>query len=155
MPKRKETVFPNVKKIENLIAAHGWSNAFFCVSMMGKVRGWISEWNRKDKKGNWAPKNLPSPEEAVRMCQLLNTTPEEILMHEGKTEAETAKYQEDIALVQKMIEEKREKNAEKSPAQVGEGLSPIVRELFDFIDSASDEEMADLIRYAQFLKSKR
>lgn len=137
----------NIEKIEMLIKENGWRNSYFAEVIMRKQRGWVSEWKRE--------KNFPSPEEAARMCQLLNTTPGEILMHEGKTEAETAKCQEDIALVQKLIEEKREKDAEKSPAQVGEGLSPIVRELFDFIDSASDDEIADLIRYAQFLKSKR
>lgn len=145
---KRKTVTPNLPVLLPLIKKKCRSNVVFTKEIRGKDKsGWVTEWSRGS--------NYPSPEEAVRMCQLLNTTPEEILMHEGKTEAETAKYQEDIALVQKMIEEKREKDAEKSPAQVGEGLSPIVRELFDFIDSASDEEMADLIRYAQFLKSKR
>ena len=145
---KRKTVTPNLPVLLPLIKKKCRSNVVFTKEIRGKDKsGWVTEWSRGS--------NYPSPEEAVRMCQLLNTTPEEILMYEGKTEAETAKYQEDIALVQKMIEEKREKNAEKSPAQVGEGLSPIVRELFDFIDSASDDEMADLIRYAQFLKSKR
>lgn len=145
---KRKTVTPNLPVLLPLIKKKCRSNVVFTKEIRGKDKsGWVTEWSRGS--------NYPSPEEAVRMCQLLNTTPEEILMHEGKTEAETAKCQKDIALVQKMIEEKREKDAEKSPAQVGEGLSPIVRELFDFIDSASDDEMADLIRYAQFLKSKR
>lgn len=35
------------------------------------------------------------------------------------------------------------------------GVSATTQEIFDFIDSASTEEIADLLRYVQFLKSKR
>lgn len=37
----------------------------------------------------------------------------------------------------------------------GEGVSPTVQELFDFIDTATDAELNELLRYAQFLMSKR
>ena len=43
----------------------------------------------------------------------------------------------------------------KAPATEGEGVSTTTQEIFDFIDSASTEEIADLLRYVQFLKSKR
>lgn len=36
-----------------------------------------------------------------------------------------------------------------------EGVSPTVQELFDFIDTATDAELNELLRYAQFLMSKR
>ena len=36
-----------------------------------------------------------------------------------------------------------------------EGVSPTVQELFDFIDTATDTELNELLRYAQFLMSKR
>lgn len=36
-----------------------------------------------------------------------------------------------------------------------EGASPTVQELFDFIDTATDAELNELLRYAQFLMSKR
>lgn len=36
-----------------------------------------------------------------------------------------------------------------------EGVSPTVQELFDFIDTATDNELDELLRYAQFLMSKR
>lgn len=35
------------------------------------------------------------------------------------------------------------------------GVSPTVQELFDFIDTATDAELNELLRYAQFLMSKR
>ena len=44
---------------------------------------------------------------------------------------------------------------EKAPAAKGEGLSVTVQELFDFIDTATDAELNELLRYAQFLMSKR
>lgn len=37
----------------------------------------------------------------------------------------------------------------------GEGVSLTVQELFDFIDTATDTELNELLRYAQFLMSKR
>lgn len=43
----------------------------------------------------------------------------------------------------------------EAPATEGEGLSATVQELFDFIDTATDAELNELLRYAQFLMSKR
>lgn len=43
----------------------------------------------------------------------------------------------------------------EAPATEGEGLSATVQELFDFIDTANDDELNELLRYAQFLMSKR
>lgn len=45
--------------------------------------------------------------------------------------------------------------AKKAPPTEGEGLSVTVQELFDFIDTATDAELNELFRYAQFLMSKR
>lgn len=47
------------------------------------------------------------------------------------------------------------KGAEKAPDPKTEGVSPTVQELFDFIDTATDAELDELLRYAQFLMSKR
>lgn len=44
---------------------------------------------------------------------------------------------------------------EKTPDPKIEGVSPTVQELFDFIDTATDAELNELLRYAQFLMSKR
>ena len=50
----------------------------------------------------------------------------------------------------------REKGAKKSaPDPKTEGVSPTVQELFDFIDTATNAELNELLRYAQFLMSKR
>lgn len=45
--------------------------------------------------------------------------------------------------------------AKKAPDPEIEGVSPTVQELFDFIDTATDNELDELLRYAQFLMSKR
>jgi transcriptional regulator with XRE-family HTH domain len=45
--------------------------------------------------------------------------------------------------------------AKKAPDPKIEGVSPTVQELFDFIDTATDVELNELLRYAQFLMSKR
>ena len=44
---------------------------------------------------------------------------------------------------------------ESAPDPKTEGVSPTVQELFDFIDTATDDELNELLRYAQFLMSKR
>lgn len=44
---------------------------------------------------------------------------------------------------------------ESAPDPKTEDVSPTVQELFDFIDTATDAELNELLRYAQFLMSKR
>lgn len=44
---------------------------------------------------------------------------------------------------------------ENAPDPKTESVSPTVQELFDFIDTATDAELNELLRYAQFLMSKR
>ena len=44
---------------------------------------------------------------------------------------------------------------ESAPDPKIEGVSPTVQELFDFIDTATNAELNELLRYAQFLMSKR
>lgn len=44
---------------------------------------------------------------------------------------------------------------ESAPDPKTEGVSPTVQELFDFIDTATGAELNELLRYAQFLMSKR
>ena len=79
---RRDTVRTNYDAINALIDNHKvyrGNNTSFCIDMgFEKRTSWVSDLKRN--------RNLPSPEEAVRMCQLLNTTPEKILMHEGKDE---------------------------------------------------------------------
>lgn len=141
---KRTTVKVDIDRIEIIIKANGWRNSYFAEVIMKKQRGWVSEWKRG--------KNFPSPEEAARMCILLKTTPDDILLHEGKTQEETAKCLEDIETVRKLVEAEGTK---KAPDPKTEGVSLTVQELFDFIDTATDAELNELLRYAQFLMSKR
>lgn len=93
MPKRN-TVNPNMDTILKLVASNSWSAASFA-TMVGKHKRWLSE----VKRGN----NLPSPEEAARMCVLLKTTPEEILTAPA-----------DIALVKSLLAQDLENGIKKS-----------------------------------------
>lgn len=134
MPKRA-TVKPNVDAILKMVASNSWSAASFS-KMVGKHKRWLSE----VKRGN----NLPSPEEAARMCVLLQTTPEVILLNKGATEAETAELQADIALVRDLLDQQRTK---KAPTGTGEreDISPAKQALLDAIDSLSDEQCEKLL----------
>lgn len=143
---KRATVKVDIERIEIIIKSNGWRNSYFAEVIMKKQRGWVSEWKRG--------KNLPSPKEAAQMCVLLKATPDEILLHEGSTPEETAKCLEDIEAVRKLVEAEGIKKA-PDPKIGGEGLSATVQELFDFIDTATNTELNELLRYAQFLMSKR
>ena len=43
----------------------------------------------------------------------------------------------------------------KDPIREDGAVSPVVQEIFDFLDSASGEELADVIKYIRYLKSQR
>jgi hypothetical protein len=143
---RRKVVNLNLEVLLPLIKKVCRSNVVFCEEMgRPKQKTWVTGWSNKPN-----PKNLPSPEEAARMCILLNTTPEEILLHEGKDEKETAKCQEDIKLVWELVE--KEKGIKKAPATEGEGVDD---KIVQFIRSASAEELTEILRYIDFLESKR
>ena len=141
---KRDTVNVDCEKVIPLIRSNEWNNFAFS-RKVGKYNSWFGEVLRG--------KNLPSPEEAARMCILLNTTPEKILLHEGKTEAETVKCQEDIKLVWELVE--KEKGIKKAPAYESEGLDPKTKEILEFIDSASYEELDQVFRFVSYLISQR
>lgn len=93
------------------------SNIVFC-EKMGRGRNWVTEWKRN--------RNLPSPEEAARMCVILQVRPEEILTE-----------QDDIELVSKLLESQKEK-----PLAHGKELSDVEMELIRLYDLASPELQA-------------
>ena len=126
-------IIPHIKKRESEIRRNGWSNAYFTSEVMKKQRGWVSEWKRG--------KNFPSPEEAARMCILLNTPPEEILLREGSTEEETARCQQDIDTVRQLVEESQ--GAEKDPATNGE-VSSAKKALINLIVDLDEEQCRKL-----------
>lgn len=105
---RRKTVKLNLEVVLPLIKEKCRSNVVFCEKMGRPTqKTWVTDWNRKDENGNPKPKNLPSPEEAARMCVLLQTTPEEILVEQA-----------DIDLVNALLESEMEK--EKTPTGTGE-----------------------------------
>lgn len=110
---------------------------------VGKHNRWISE----VKRG----RNLPSPEEAARMCILLKTTPEEILLHEGETDEETAKCLEDIQRVKELVEELRK----EEPVLIGASL-PITREAWEAeAEKWSDEDLLKAMRKLLAIQEER
>lgn len=137
---KRATVKVDIERIEVIIKANGWRNSYFAEVIMKKQRGWVSEWKRG--------KNFPSPEETARMCILLKTTPDEILLHEGKTPKETAKCLEDIETVRKLVEAE----GIKTPDPKIEGVDDKIAQ---FIRSASAEELTEISRYIEYLESKR
>ena len=142
MPKR-DTVQPNVDSIAEKVSAKSWSEASFS-KMIGKHKRWLSEVRRG--------KNLPSPEEAARICQLLKATPDEILLREGETPEATAKCLENIETVWKLVEAE---GIKETPDPKIEGVSAEAQEILDYIRDATPAELAEVCRYIGYLKSKR
>ena len=105
---RRKTVKLNLDVVNLKIKEACRHNVIFC-EKMGRAQNWVTDWNRKDRDGNPTPKNLPSPEEAARMCAILQVTPEEIL-----TEPE------DIELVQSLIDSQKPAENEKLAHNVDE-----------------------------------
>lgn len=133
---KRTTVKVDIERIEIIIKANGWRNSYFAEVIMKKQRGWVSEWKRG--------KNFPSPEEAARMCILLKTTPDEILLHEGETPEETEKCLKDIETVRKLVEAEGIKEV-LDPKTEGEGLSAAKKALLVAIDDLSDAQCEKLL----------
>lgn len=141
---RRDTVKPNLQVLFPLIKEKFRSNVVFTKEVRGKDKsGWISEWRRG--------KNFPSPEEAARMCILLETTPEEILLHEGETDEETAKCLEDIQRVKELVAELRKEEA--VPTTTG---LPITREAWEAeAEKWSDEDLLKAMRKLLAIQEER
>lgn len=128
MPKKLESVSLNtscVNLIVNYCKKADISEAAFSRKFK-KNNGWVTDLRRSKNL------NLPSKELAVQMCLTLNVSPDDILLHEGKTQDETKKCLEDIEAVRKLVEADSIKEA---PATEGEGekdaLIKAVREITD------------------------
>lgn len=128
MPKRN-TVNPNMDTILKLVASNSWSAASFA-TMVGKHKRWLIE----VKRGN----NLPSPEEAARMCVLLKTTPEEILTAPA-----------DIALVKSLLAQDLENGIKKERPADGEALSDMQLEAIEFVKSLPEDKLNRFLRLAK------
>lgn len=88
--------------------------------------------------------SLRTPEEAARMCVLLQTTPEEILVEEA-----------DIELVRSLIEQEREKGIKKDPILEDGAEDSETAELREIWSSADENERRDLLEMARMLKNRR
>lgn len=128
MPKKLESVSLNtscVNLIVNYCKKADISEAAFSRKFK-KNNGWVTDLRRSKNL------NLPSKELAVQMCLTLNVSPDDILLHEGKTPEETSKCLEDIEAVRKLVEAD---SIKKAPATEGEGekdaLIKAVREITD------------------------
>lgn len=114
MPKKLDSVSLNtscVNLIVNYCEKADISEASFSRKFK-KNNGWVTDLRRGKNT------NLPSKELAVQMCLTLNVSPDDILLHEGKTPEETAKCLEDIETVRKLVEAEGTK---KAPATEGGG----------------------------------
>lgn len=146
---QRKTVQIKLDQIQCLLKPHHWK-ASNLAEMTGKHKNWFSEIKRN--------RNLPSPEEAAKMCLLLNTTPEEIMLTQGETDEETAKLQADIALVSGLIEQERENQGiKKDPAggEVDDGLHGTRREIMEEISDFSPEELALVLSRVRKIKESR
>lgn len=146
---KRDVVFINYEKAVSLIKKIYRNNTIFCEELnkkMGTTRTtkWVSEWKRNS--------NLPSPQEAAVICILLKTTPEDILLHEGRTPEETAKCLEDIDAVRKLVEAEGVKEA---PATEGEGLSTARQKLYDAIANLTDEQCTKLLGVVEWAKENK
>ena len=120
-----EVVNPLIKKVCR-------NYTIFCEKMGRGANNWVADWNRKDENGNPKPKNLPSPEEAARMCAILQVEPEEILAEPS-----------DIELVRSLIEQVR--GIKKDPIPKDEVVSSAKQKLLDALDGLSDSQIEKLI----------
>ena len=133
---KRLVVTPNIEEVNSLVEGKGWSKEYFSETVMKKSRGWITEWKRA--------KNFPSPEEAVRMCAMLQTTPEEILTEKA-----------DIELVRELLEQERKKGIKKDPIPKDEAEDSETAELREIWSSADENERRDLLEMARMLKNRR
>lgn len=129
---RRKTVQLNLEFVRKRIKEVCRSNVVFCEAMgRAKQKTWVTGWGIN--------KNLPSPEEAARMCAILQVSPEDILVEP-----------DDIQLVRGLIDGQKEK-----PVQNMDELDEETKELRDIWDTAAADERKALLEMARFIKSKR
>ena len=87
------------------------------------------------------------------MCILLNTTPEEILLHEGANEAETAKCQADIELVRGLVDQNRPACKKNAPilTMEDERITPIIARIIEIVCQLNPETQEMCLQYFENL----
>lgn len=134
-----------IKFIEDYCKRKDISEAAFS-RKFGKNNRWVSDLRRGKNT------NLPSKELAVQMCLTLNVSPDDILLHEGKTPEETEKCLKDIETVRKLVEAE---GAKEAPATEGEGLSAARQKLYDAIANLTDEQCTKLLGVVEWAKENK
>lgn len=120
---RKESVFigeNGLTEIKKFCAKSDISEASFSRKFKNYNR-WVSELRRG--------RSMPSPQEAARMCALMNVSPKEILTEQA-----------DIDLVNGLLEKERAENAKKERPAINETLDRETQnKLFrQIVDNTSD-----------------
>ena len=128
-----------VKFIEAYCKRKDISEASFS-RKFGKNNRWVSDLRRSKNL------NLPSKELAVQMCLTLNVSPDDILLHEGKTPEETEKCLKDIETVRKLVEAEGKKEA---PDPKIEGVTDTQKAAIDFVLTLPPEKLRKFIKLAQ------
>lgn len=142
MPKVIEKVNVDLGVVVEKIPLNFRNRTAFCEAME-EPPYWITELKRG--------KAVITPQKAARMCILLETTPEEILLHEGGTDEETAKCLEDIQRVKELVEEMRK----EEPVLIGASL-PITREAWEAeAEKWSDEDLLKAMRKLLAIQEER
>lgn len=121
---KRKTVAVNCETIVPKINENGWSDASFS-RLVRKYPSWFGE----VKRG----RNLPSPEEAARMCVLLKTTPDEILVE-----------QNDVDLVNALLDNEMAK--EKTPDPKIEGYSELQKAAIQFVLSLPPDKLERFVK---------
>lgn len=135
MPKKLDSVSLNtscVNLIVNYCEKADISEAAFSRKFK-KNNGWVTDLRRSKNL------NLPSKELAVQMCLTLNVSPDDILLHDGKTPEETKKCLEDIETVRKLVEAERIK--ESAPNFNVEGWTDLQKAAIQFVLSLPPENL--------------
>lgn len=148
MPKKLDSVSLNtdcVNLIVNYCEKADISEAAFSRKFK-KNNGWVTDLRRSKNL------NLPSKELAVQMCLTLNVSPDDILLHEGKTPEETEKCLKDIETVRKLVEAEGKKEA---PDPKIEGLSAARQKLYDAIANLTDEQCTKLLGVVEWAKENK
>lgn len=60
-----------------------------------------------------------------------------------------------VSVADLLPDEESSAGIKKDPIRGDGAVSPAAQEIFDFLDSASGEELADVIKYIRYLKSQR
>ena len=118
-----------IRRIEIRLAEIGMTKQEF-YEKSGISSGSFSQWN--------TGKHAPSIKKIQRAASVIGLTTEYLL------------YGVDL-----LPDEEPSAGIKKDPIPKDGAVSPAAQEILDFLDSASGEELADVIKYIRYLKSQR